>query len=275
MRKDALLLTAALTAAWFITATATAQPPGRRSGFDKVLQELKLSERQKQAARTAVVDYQDNVRRLTDLASASLVLELKKVVTQQEFKKLQAATEKARAIRPRPNRNLTENDMVERIMSFDKNNDGKVTKDELPERLQGLIARGDLNKDGALDREEVKKLAANLTREDLFGRGPRGRGARGGAPTGGRLTPAAVERTVDSLKLAGTQKESAAAAIKACKDKVGKLKELARADLLLRMNEVLKEEEFVKFKAAVEGEPTLLDRAVGRDRRPPGRRPPR
>src|SRR5690242_16347443 len=46
-------------------------------------------------------------------------------------------------------------DIVERIMSFDKNKDGKVTKDELPERMHHLIEQGDTNKDGALDRDEV------------------------------------------------------------------------------------------------------------------------
>ena len=37
---------------------------------------------------------------------------------------------------------LTVDQIVERIMAFDKNKDGKVTKDELPERMQDLIAKG-------------------------------------------------------------------------------------------------------------------------------------
>jgi Ca2+-binding EF-hand superfamily protein len=44
-------------------------------------------------------------------------------------------------------------------MGFDKNGDGKVTKDELPERMQGLLEQADTNRDGALDREEVKRFA--------------------------------------------------------------------------------------------------------------------
>src|SRR5262245_51683698 len=51
-------------------------------------------------------------------------------------------------------------DIVERIMAFDKNKDGKVTKDELPERMHDLITRGDTNKDGALDKDEIRKLAS-------------------------------------------------------------------------------------------------------------------
>src|SRR6516164_6198871 len=40
-------------------------------------------------------------------------------------------------------RPVTVDQIVERIMSFDKNNDGKVVPDELPERMQHLIALGD------------------------------------------------------------------------------------------------------------------------------------
>src|SRR5262245_51406085 len=53
-------------------------------------------------------------------------------------------------------------EIVERIMAFDKNKDGKVTRDELPERMHHLIAEGDTNKDGALDRDEIRKLATTL-----------------------------------------------------------------------------------------------------------------
>ena len=48
--------------------------------------------------------------------------------------------------------------VTERLMSFDKNNDHQVSRDELPERMQGLIARGDRNADGALDLEEMGPL---------------------------------------------------------------------------------------------------------------------
>src|SRR4051794_12877928 len=57
---------------------------------------------------------------------------------------------------------VTADQIVERILSFDKNSDGKVTADELPERMQHLLALGDVNKDGALDREEIRKLATTL-----------------------------------------------------------------------------------------------------------------
>src|SRR5205807_10354311 len=151
----------------------------------------------------------------------------------------------------RPGRGLGADAMVERIMSFDKNKDGKITKDELPERMHDLITKGDTNKDGALDRDEIKKLAADLPRDDdsLAG-GPRGRrplGRRGppgrGGPPGGP-PPFVFDQAVDELKLTDAKKDSAAAAVKSHHETVRKLTDLARADLLLHMQDVLGADEF-------------------------------
>ncbi len=64
--------------------------------------------------------------------------------------------------------------MIERFMSFDKNKDGKLSKDELPEFLQQQFDRADTNKDGFLDEAEIKKLAESLSGQGGFGR-PGGR----------------------------------------------------------------------------------------------------
>ena len=69
------------------------------------------------------------------------------------------------------------------MMAFDKNGDGKLDKDELPERMAGMLERGDLDKDGFLTREELAQLAKNMP---VGGRpggergrdGPRGDGER-------------------------------------------------------------------------------------------------
>jgi EF hand len=277
----------ALIGALLFADAVQAQPPGRRGGprggIDRTLDDLKLSDKNKETARDAVGAYQDNVRRLTDLASVELLMKLKDIVSPEEFTKIRKATETARGDLARggpgrgPGRGISTNDMVERLMSFDKNKDGKITKDELPERMQNLIARGDTNKDGVLDKDEVKKLAAELAREESGGgRGPGGRGRPGPANDGGRLTPAAVERAVGDLKLVETKKESARAAVKACQENVLKLTDLARADLVLRVSAFLGEEDLKTFKTAVDRLPTFNGRPGcpgGPGGRPPFRRP--
>lgn len=49
---------------------------------------------------------------------------------------------------------------VKTLMQFDKNSDGKLAKDEVPERMQGVFERGDADKDGFISADEVKAAAA-------------------------------------------------------------------------------------------------------------------
>jgi hypothetical protein len=81
--------------------------------------------------------------------------------------------------------------MVTTILAFDKNGDGKVSKAELPERLQNLMATGDTNKDGFLDKAELTRIAEQRAGgrggPGGFGGpngpgGPGGPGRRGGPP---------------------------------------------------------------------------------------------
>jgi hypothetical protein len=153
-------------------------------------------------------------------------------------------------------RGLSVDQIVERIMSFDKNKDGKITKDELPERLQNLIEKGDTNKDGALDKDEIKALATKIQQEGLGGFGGFGRfGGRGGPP-GGFGPGNRAERALNDLNITDTKKkEAATAAVKAHEETVKKLMELARADLLLKMKDLLSADEYKKFKEELERQP--------------------
>lgn len=87
-------------------------------------------------------------------------------------------------------------EMLARVLSFDKNKDGKLTKEELPERMQGMIERGDANGDGALDKEELKKLATSFQGQGPGARPdgdrPEGRGP-GGPPSPEMLVNHAME----------------------------------------------------------------------------------
>ncbi|HEX5272202.1 MAG TPA: hypothetical protein VFW33_17015 [Gemmataceae bacterium] len=62
------------------------------------------------------------------------------------------------------------------------------------------------------------------------------------------------------MKLSDKKKETADAAVKAYQDSLRKLNELARADLLLTVGDVLSEEELKQFKAAMERFPGPDDR---------------
>ncbi|MFH1919966.1 MAG: EF-hand domain-containing protein [Planctomycetota bacterium] len=65
-------------------------------------------------------------------------------------------------------------DILERLMRRDRDGDGKLTKEELPEWMQQeMFDESDTNGDGAIDKEEAKKMA-----EQFRGRGgpPRGPG---------------------------------------------------------------------------------------------------
>jgi EF hand len=49
--------------------------------------------------------------------------------------------------------------LVDSVMRFDKNGDGKITAAELPDRMARMLEEGDTNKDGALQRSEVETVS--------------------------------------------------------------------------------------------------------------------
>jgi hypothetical protein len=65
--------------------------------------------------------------------------------------------------------------MLDRLMQLDANSDGKIQKDEVPERMQRLFERADLNHDNELDADELKAMSERAPG------GPSG-GRRRGAP---------------------------------------------------------------------------------------------
>jgi hypothetical protein len=64
-------------------------------------------------------------------------------------------------------------DLIARVMESDKNKDGKISKDEAPDRMKQGFDRIDANGDGFIDRKELEALAARI------GGGNRGSGNRG------------------------------------------------------------------------------------------------
>ena len=47
--------------------------------------------------------------------------------------------------------------MLRRFLSLDKNGDDKVSREEMPDRLQGMLQRFDKDGDGALSEQELKE----------------------------------------------------------------------------------------------------------------------
>ncbi len=57
----------------------------------------------------------------------------------------------------------TPDEQVKRLMAFDKNGDGALTKDELPDRMQRLMDRADTDHNGHLTAIEIRAMASAQT----------------------------------------------------------------------------------------------------------------
>jgi HlyD family secretion protein len=71
------------------------------------------------------------------------------------------------------------------LMQFDKDGDKKLTREELPERMQGMLDQIDKNGDGALDAAELQEMRKAFSQRRQQGGGPGGPGAPGGEGGGG------------------------------------------------------------------------------------------
>lgn len=103
-------------------------------------------------------------------------------------------------------------DLVTRMMEFDKDKDGKLTKSEVTDsRLQRLFARADANNDGTVTRDELASMAAkeeSNSRGRSFGFGPPGGGPAGFMmmmPRPGEILPPMVQQR---LRLSTSKRQS-------------------------------------------------------------------
>jgi Ca2+-binding EF-hand superfamily protein len=66
---------------------------------------------------------------------------------------------------------------------YDENKDGKLSGDEIPERMRDRVEQIDTNKDKAIDKAELEAMARQFG-GDRGGEAGRGRGGEGGGGRG-------------------------------------------------------------------------------------------
>jgi hypothetical protein len=128
---------------------------------EQLLDDMTLTAAQKTKARDILRAYDDKMRMAAKQARQDLLVQMKEVLNEGDYKTFKEELDQIPLLPQIPPilRTISTDDLVERLMSYDKNGDGKITKDELPERMHSLIEQGDRNGDGALDRDEIRRLA--------------------------------------------------------------------------------------------------------------------
>jgi hypothetical protein len=158
---------------------AAAQPPGggppgpgplRPEVLERIVDDLNLPEKEKAKVDEILEAHEAKMRKAREEARATLLVNMKAVLTDKQFAQFKLEVERTPGPPPRDGgprggrgaRGVSIDTLIDHVMSFDKNKDGKVTKEELPDRLHYLIEMGDTNKDGALTREELKAVATKI-----------------------------------------------------------------------------------------------------------------
>jgi EF hand len=143
-------------------------------------------------------------------------------------------------------------DVVARLMSFDRNNNGTIEKDELAERMYTVMDRGDANGDGCLDRSELLKLATAKPAPAAV------RGFGHGSYLVGPDTEVSsrlhLEGALDDLRLEAARKERALAIVTTFSQAADAA---AQAELLDVMKAILSPEQLTTFTTTLEQERRL------------------
>lgn len=150
--------------------------------------------------------------------------------------------------------------VVARLMSFDRNTDGRVVVDELPERMQSLVSRGDSSSDGALDRAEIQRLAVTPASQ-VFVPGGLQAGRYGFGDTLSFETSKHIDGALDDLRLAGDTNERAR---EMARTFLAGADARAMDDLMATMGDVLSKDQLDDFRASMSAR-TIGVPAVRRD----------
>ena len=151
-----------------------------------------------------------------------------------------------------PALNVTPNLVVTRLMSFDRDGDGRVVRHELPERMHDVLTRGDTSKDQALDRDEVRKLATRPAAQVAVRGFQPGIYGFGGTTFDTRLH---IEGAIEDLRLAGDTRDKALEIAHAFKTVSAAD---AKASMLKTMATVLTAEQLADFASTLDGHARVI-----------------
>ena len=128
---------------------------------------------------------------------------------------------------------------LERVMAFDKDRNGELTRDELFGQRHNLLDRVDANRDGFLDRDELERWER---REALATRAQLGRSGD---------SPSEFEKALKEKEFSDSQKDEVIAIVKAYRDAGRKLPVEARTALVRGIKGVLGDLDYKQFQAEV------------------------
>jgi hypothetical protein len=133
----------------------------QNTNSEQLLDDLALTDTQRQKVRDILRAHDDKMRAAARQARTDLLAQMKDVLDENAYTVFRDELAQVPLLPTIPNnlRTVSADELIERLMKYDKNGDGKLTKDELPERMHALIEQGDRNGDGALDRDEIRRLA--------------------------------------------------------------------------------------------------------------------
>ncbi len=138
---------------------------------------------------------------------------------------------------------LSADDVLARMMSFDRDRDGRVATRELSERMESLVARGDKSGDGALDESEIRLLA---TEKQFAVNALQGSGYGFTDPT--LSSRSHIENSIDDLRLApGARQEAMRLALAF----VGDFEAAAVANLHRALAPVITAQELAQLEASL------------------------